>query len=173
MFSPRTWRCFLRSCCGYCSAAVFSTHVEVFPSSLMFGKVSFCFLHARGGVSLHADAPAGVRGFSPRTWRCFLRLKDVAVLVGVFSTHVEVFLLVVSARKMHIRFLHARGGVSNVATGAFQSGEVFSTHVEVFLRSVDGTWYDTRFLHARGGVSIAFERLDLSRQFSPRTWRCF
>ena len=71
------------------------------------------FLHARGGVSIVPAIIAGVSAFSPRTWRCFQQDTKAFKRQFVFSTHVEVFLEIISKRTASKRFLHARGGVSS------------------------------------------------------------
>ena len=47
-FSPRTWRCFFLILNIVPGEAVFSTHVEMFPSRLMVLDRRTSFLHARG-----------------------------------------------------------------------------------------------------------------------------
>ena len=153
-FSPRTWRCF--RCYGLCEGLyqVFSTHVEVFPEDKKFLTSKVSFLHARGGVSRLRTLNCLTVKFSPRTWRCFRHRLLCLHRQGVFSTHVEVFLLADYDSNGAWCFLHARGGVSFIFDiGCFNLGfsprtwrcfpsrnrpqghdRVFSTHVEVFLR---------------------------------------
>ena len=93
-FSPRTWRCFL--------------------TKQQIRETESGFLHARGGVSKHDDAPDALTGFSPRTWRCFLVWEMIPDDSVVFSTHVEVFPGRALFSLLMLRFLHARGGVSHL-----------------------------------------------------------
>ena len=48
--------------------------------------------HARGGVSTICPNPVSCPGSSPRTWGCFHKRDLIAVMLGVFPTHVGVFL---------------------------------------------------------------------------------
>ncbi len=50
---------------------------------------------------------------------------------------------------------------------------VFPTHVGVFLKGYLRRINARRLPHARGGVSVEYQRGDLMRQSSPRTWGCF
>ena len=135
--------------------------------------ISWCFLHARGGVS---TTDAGTHSHTI-----------------VFSTHVEVFLKRRVPVGWRTSFLHARGGVSFIRTitttgnkfsprtwrcfyGLVRRrsiGAVFSTHVEVFLVRVTNIASFPCFLHARGGVSTTHSVKRNITAFSPRTWRCF
>ena len=92
---------------------VFSTHVEVFPLLYRWFVAGLGFLHARGGVSWFPEDDADFQLFSPRTWRCFQQDTKAFKRQFVFSTHVEVFLEIISKRTASKRFLHARGGVSS------------------------------------------------------------
>ena len=50
---------------------------------------------------------------------------------------------------------------------------VFPTHVGVFLKGYLRRINARRLPHARGAVSVEYQRGDLMRQSSPRTWGCF
>ena len=50
---------------------------------------------------------------------------------------------------------------------------VFSAYAEVFLLATSVIGLFSGFLRVRGGVSIRFTSSTSSRQFSPRTRRCF
>ena len=134
-----------------------------------------------------------VQVFSPRTWRCFPFIIWFYSCYEVFSTHVEVFLLLSVIIISNSGFLHARGGVSaffmssppvtwfsprtwrcfSIKKAVGQLANVFSTHVEVFPGSEKATSTKSGFLHARGGVSCPQLRMYMTIVFSPRTWRCF
>ena len=151
--SPRSWRCFHYECLGGQPIVVFSTLVEVFHSDDKSPLNWFCLLHARGGVSLVLMYALKSASSSPRSWRCFSRLINRLGGVIVFSTLVEVFLLLLLGGGLLLCLLHARGGVSakllNITPqqtssprswrcflnllGDGQSRLVFSTLVEVFL----------------------------------------
>ncbi len=112
---------------------------------------------------------------------------------SVFSTPVEVFLIVQCSTKECESLLHARGGVSiqrsmfNRSSGSSprpwrcfrviavqdEPAFVFSTPVEVFLHQPATGAVLMRLLHARGGVSDSLEYSGRSYESSPRPWRCF
>ena len=154
-------------------AAVFPTHVGVFPllheSALWPGGLP----HARGGVSRHAR-----HGHS---------------VMRVFPTHVGVFLRKLVGELSAKRLPHARGGVSqaegdeqynprssprtwgcfSVSVCFFLSESVFPTHVGVFPRSPCGQRKCSCLPHARGGVSNTPTMSSCGLPSSPRTWGCF
>ena len=102
--------------------------------------------------------------------------------LAVFSTSVEVFLMLMSKSSSCWRLLHVRGGVSirgNLLTvralssprpwrcfrvlSKFSSKRfVFSTSVEVFPNIEDESEDDTSLLHVRGGVSPLRRRVLLT-----------
>ena len=152
---------------------VFSTSVEVFPSTALTSSSIFCLLHVRGGVSF---------------WRrCGL------CLWCVFSTSVEVFLPKSRSKGTVPCLLHVRGGVSSRRPNAkrvrlssprpwrcfprqlrsWRNHRVFSTSVEVFLKVPQPRVTCRGLLHVRGGVSAGRYRMQKARKSSPRPWRCF
>ena len=90
--SPRPWRCFWAICVTLGIPIVFSTSVEVFPSSSRHGQRVSRLLHVRGGVSCFAGLEKDLAVSSPRPWRCFQLVSTTPVYNAVFSTSVEVFL---------------------------------------------------------------------------------
>ena len=112
--SPRTWRCFSAIISGVTIPLVFSTHVEVFPTSSHTRTRWRRLLHARGGVSRAGVLEICARVSSPRTWRCFQMENPKRGESGVFSTHVEVFLVPDLSLYYPPGLLHARGGVSGL-----------------------------------------------------------
>ena len=131
--------------------------------------------------------------FSPRMWRCFSIFDYVDSGACVFSTHVEMFLLV-SLLMMRLQgFLHACGDVSMVVSMVVliitfsprmwrcfllkRKGRskivVFSTHVEMFPDICLIGWTGSGFLHACGDVSSQASPILWVDAFSPRMWRCF
>ena len=130
--SPRTWRCFHIQEKKRCVKVIFSTHVEVFPTSCQKRLLRPNLLHARGGVSDNGATLLVTYKSSPRTWRCFLKNPFFHLLICIFSTHVEVF---PTAFIRSANFL------------------IFSTHVEVFPCSDSVRPLLLNLLHARGGVS--------------------
>ena len=124
-FSPRMWRCFWQIHRHRRSGGVFSTHVEMFPNRLLIGHAASCFLHACGDVSKCDTFACIPEKFSPRMWRCFVRLQSINRDVKVFSTHVEMFLRSKAKTNDTSRFLHACGDVSAKAEQA-KGDEKFS-----------------------------------------------
>ena len=110
--SPRTWGCFLLVAIGVLSAAVFPTHVGVFPAWNAQAEDGDSLPHARGGVSDGGRLHPRLSMSSPRTWGCFFQMSTMAFLPRVFPTHVGVF----PARSIRVKrprcLPHARGGVS-------------------------------------------------------------
>ncbi len=150
--SPRPWRCFSLTRVCTLVDAVFSTPVEVFPTTFQLEVHLYGLLHARGGVSplrvfVYAD-----RKSSPRPWRCFLLHDLLPRGPAVFSTPVEVFLSWRRAYTENGSLLHARGGVSTMAllklTGRRSSPRPWRCFCQAVL------------LTAKPGSS-------------PRPWRCF
>ena len=73
--SPRTWGCFFYEVCRSDGAAVFPTHVGVFPCADAALREKESLPHARGGVSPgRLRSRVGVLS-SPRTWGCFLQRR--------------------------------------------------------------------------------------------------
>ena len=113
--------------------------------------------------------------------------------MGVFPTHVGVFLLPAAPHRSASRLPHARGGVSIRTRGPssrgrssprtwgcfYQSGRfrcccyVFPTHVGVFLRGLAPKGGGCCLPHARGGVSPRTGESIPIPASSPRTWGCF
>ena len=69
--SPRPWRCFQKREQSRKKRHVFSTSVEVFPTSRQCAALGICLLHVRGGVSIGEGYSHHSPRSSPRPWRCF------------------------------------------------------------------------------------------------------
>ena len=89
--SPRPWRCFLKMMMLEIFYVVFSTSVEMFPTTEAKNKCLTSLLYVRGGVSVALAIEAISAGSSPCPWRCFWIQVSPFGFVGVFSTSVEVF----------------------------------------------------------------------------------
>ena len=181
--SPRPWRCFLSLLSNVNRNGVFSTSVEVFPTSTATASRFWRLLHVRGGVSPGRSRNFVRRVSSPRPWRCFRARARLAHAHAVFSTSVEVFLRTMYEIDSGLSLLHVRGGVSErdarggtrytssprpwrcfyLAAQAFFSQSVFSTSVEVFPSSRKLTDSARGLLHDRGGVSPAKQFVELSK----------
>ena len=191
--SPRPWRCFLHGPRVHRRQHVFSTSVEVFPSSCVAGEGGTCLLHVRGGVSYTVHGFTEDNMSSPRPWRCFLLPALPGKAVPVFSTSVEVFPTRSTTTMMQLSLLHVRGGVSERdARGGtrytssprpwrcfhhglvhFGTEQVFSTSVEVFPKDFRFRQRRYGLLHVRGGVSAVRTCGFAYLPSSPRPWRCF
>ena len=110
--SPRTWGCFWFLVALIGCIAVFPTHVGVFLLQVLQQAQLACLPHARGGVSILEDRDEDRVLSSPRTWGCFQKLKCLLRVLGVFPTHVGVFLIDAPSGLSKFRLPHARGGVS-------------------------------------------------------------
>ena len=85
--SPRTWGCFRQRSSCRVRAAVFPTHVGVFPSSSVTAFRDSCLPHARGGVSISEWPNDAAVWSSPRTWGCFWNpRRAVSALAFVLSS---------------------------------------------------------------------------------------
>ena len=113
-----------------------------------------CFLHVCGDVSPVPIEASITLEFSPRMWRCFLRILHITEGRTVFSTYVEMFPPSVKAEFWWMRFLHVCGDVSRLVrkvvdslpfsprmwrcfsceAGRGSGQGVFSTYVEMFLQ---------------------------------------
>ena len=131
---------------------IFSTYVEVFLLPKPFAGRFRNFLHVCGGVSSGYLVPFFVDEFSPRMWRCFFVKVTTTVAGTIFSTYVEVFLMLNRGALNGGNFLHVCGGVSfsvfqtrrirtfsprmwrcfSARRYAFCARFIFSTYVEVF-----------------------------------------
>ena len=113
-FSPRAWRCFLRTVPPVHDGSVFSTCVEVFLQLRHCALADSSFLHVRGGVSIPNAVSPYDSQFSPRVWRCFREERDREPRTDVFSTCVVVFPTDYRTALSAYSFLHVCGGVSIV-----------------------------------------------------------
>ena len=176
-----------------CGEEIFSTYVEVFPEHDREMRKLLHFLHVCGGVSSLTQICFLPALFSPRMWRCFPVATASKPAVYIFSTYVEVFLLVISQLTIFVNFLHVCGGVSPpvervVAVTEFSPrmwrcfhhfdrrgghGKIFSTYVEVFPENGFTSIMKKYFLHVCGGVFRCNEYHLEHHGFSPRMWRCF
>ena len=92
-YSPRVWRWSLLSDSEAAWKTVFSTCVEVIPSSFKSGQLNFSILHVCGGDPKVLDDKQIEEAYSPRVWRWSHPKMDSWALNAVFSTCVEVILI--------------------------------------------------------------------------------
>ena len=112
IFSPRMWRCFQHLFSMIPRANIFSTYVEVFLLCLRCSLLYEDFLHVCGGVSKEIFVQGTAEEFSPRMWRCFFKAGYSRSITKIFSTYVEVFLILALPSIDTLHFLHVCGGVS-------------------------------------------------------------
>ena len=187
------WRCFSEGLTFLTEHCIFSTYVEVFLDCRRKEVQCLNFLHVCGGVSTPVLLSSLLPIFSPRMWRCFHECSSVGSHRRIFSTYVEVFLLVRIELCRRSDFLHVCGGVSKHIVHAFALTEfsprmwrcfweftfarpsrvIFSTYVEVFPCPEPEPESRCDFLHVCGGVSRLIGSARRCKIFSPRMWRCF
>ena len=152
---------------------VFSTSVEVFLC--IFRPISSLsrLLHVRGGVSAQQLSTSAWGKSSPRPWRCFHVHSLVYIAKFVFSTSVEVFLVVREPVERFLRLLHVRGGVSERLCNDHDSRQSSPRPWRCFRVTVQMELRSSGLLHVRGGVSRHSRSGDFNFWSSPRPWRCF
>ena len=165
----------------------------VFPRPASLPRPAYPLPHARGGVSQCLRRDTSPAGSSPRTWGCFLTVRQKKKRASLFPTHVGVFPIDGSSSITVSTLPHARGGVSCAwltpwrGTGSsprtwgcfwaaqegYQPTYLFPTHVGVFPEKAKSRQGWSSLPHARGGVSK--DSLDslIAMPSSPRTWGCF
>ena len=132
---------------------VFSTYVEVIPSSVSFSCAFWSILHVCGGDPAKKSADPLHIVYSPRMWRWSQQKLQADELVRVFSTYVEVILSSADLKTIANSILHVCGGDpiwhinrriinrysprmwrwSWTYRGISKCPSVFSTYVEVIL----------------------------------------
>ena len=91
--------------------------------------------------------------------------------MSVFSTYVEVILLLSIFNKLSCSILHVCGGDPEEFITFDQLKRVFSTYVEVILQDVAGGYAKTSILHVCGGdPEYSLGRIVIF-PYSPRMWR--
>ena len=153
---------------------VFSTYVEVIPCQLPTWFLIACFLHVCGGDPAEWLFPTHDGRFSPRMWRWSYVRFQLTEIQFVFSTYVEVILLILANFDSTVCFLHVCGGdpvldlVGGQGVGFSprmwrwswcwtlldQIETVFSTYVEVILLALKVQIVDWSFLHVCGGDPV-------------------
>ena len=129
--------------------------------------------------------------YSPRMWRSSLLQCNLVLLSNVFSTYVEVILILMINIVQLISILHVCGGhplkdlltrtvmlysprmwrSSSFGTCLWVASYVFSTYVEVILQPQYGTQTLRSILHVCGGHPYTDVCSTSIREYSPRMWR--
>ena len=109
-YSPRMWRwsCILNRSSD--SMNVFSTYVEVILNHWWNLCHWSSILHVCGGDPLFARLATLPVPYSPRMWRWSCSCSKVEAKKEVFSTYVEVILVLSSCQKSQHGILHVCGG---------------------------------------------------------------
>ena len=110
VYSPRVWRWSLNHTCIKSWWRVFSTYVEVIPCFDQLDLHSIRILHVCGGDPVPAMYHQCVKKYSPRMWRWSYSPRLKRIFKQVFSTYVEVILLVESYEVSTYCILHVCGG---------------------------------------------------------------
>ena len=109
-FSPRMWRWSWKSSVDCNSTAVFSTYVEVILKRCYQPINLMGFLHVCGGDPHRRKRKSTCRKFSPRMWRWSYPIDSHCQCSHVFSTYVEVILMLATNDLEIQGFLHVCGG---------------------------------------------------------------
>ena len=91
-YSPRMWRWSSPRIAAVIARIVFSTYVEVIPTSLKVAATFSSILHVCGGDPCFKPFKPAIWWYSPRMWRWSLEWQIHKRLKNVFSTYVEVIL---------------------------------------------------------------------------------
>ena len=110
VYSPRMWRWSYAEHKLAIFNWVFSTYVEVILVELMAFPQFMCILHVCGGDPIRKLAGSYHATYSPRMWRWSCTTWTVTGSLCVFSTYVEVILLLVNSIPVMDSILHVCGG---------------------------------------------------------------
>ena len=110
MYSPRMWRWSLDAMNLHVGLPVFSTYVEVIPTSLNVNKFEPSILHVCGGDPFSSLLNHRINLYSPRMWRWSRLYFALSLAFLVFSTYVEVIPLCGLSSIMLLGILHVCGG---------------------------------------------------------------
>ena len=110
MYSPRMWRWSHPRCNRNYYFWVFSTYVEVIPKHWAISCSLPRILHVCGGDPLLKGYNDQTGQYSPRMWRWSYRAISHLGGLCVFSTYVEVILILFSALFQGTSILHVCGG---------------------------------------------------------------
>ena len=191
LYSPRMWRWSHHRISHALHKSVFSTYVEVILVIFIIWHLQSSILHVCGGDPFEPDGYTWNLWYSPRMWRWSLRYIFISHLPSVFSTYVEVILIMFLALPDNWSILHVCGGdpmgnqfLINILSYSprmwrwslhkvglpFQQ-VVFSTYVEVIPWSFPEKKRTTGILHVCGGDPLFLHRHPERCLYSPRMWR--
>ena len=163
------WSCKLRALLT--QQLVFSTHVEVILYFFFDQFDRSCILHTCGGDPKSCITLFLQNQYSPHMWRWSRIVEGLDSFARVFSTHVEVILLMMVWLHLLKSILHTCGGDpsdlvnrisadtysphmwrwSQYCCNKYSSALVFSTHVEVILLMMVWLHLLKSILHTCGG----------------------
>ena len=165
--------------------------MEVIPTRVLSLHLSKCILHTCGGDPVCSCWWCDVSKYSPHMWRWSQVQNSKGQRKRVFSTHVEVILLLKIAKMRFLSILHVCGGDprntiyicdqpkysprmwrwSYHASSAIHTITVFSTYVEVIPRYTRGCPSHIRILHVCGGDPNWFSGCSSGLRYSPHMLR--
>ena len=109
-YSPRMWRWSHSQKVILHAVKVFSTYVEVILVPCIVGLLRNRILHVCGGDPKQAGSTRYIWRYSPRMWRWSSYNRTYALEEPVFSTYVEVILLLFLYPILFLCILHVCGG---------------------------------------------------------------
>ena len=165
--------------------------MEVILSKNGFHCCKNRILHVCGGDPINPFYCVAMVEYSPRMWRWSLWRVDKVVTVMVFSTYVEVILVIPFNGVVTYCILHVCGGDPLMQIAYEYEPEysprmwrwslisllspvlswVFSTYVEVILATFASRHSAWCILHVCGGDPNTFKNFFSVSLYSPRMWR--
>ena len=110
LYSPRMWRWSYSICHIGLRYPVFSTYVEVILNSTLITNFNNSILHVCGGDPRRRLNSHLQWLYSPRMWRWSSFQVNIAFVLYVFSTYVEVILTMSCNSVIFLGILHVCGG---------------------------------------------------------------
>ena len=148
-------------------------------------------LHVCGGDPGIPSSSAFWMMYSPRMWRWSWFRHQYRGIKNVFSTYVEVILILISWNDITLGILHVCGGDPEPGKLIIMNAKysprmwrwsylffnrsiwlsVFSTYVEVILEVMNSPRPFLRILHVCGGDPATTKVWAMKMKYSPRMWR--
>ena len=132
-YSPRMWRWSRLASSRRMQHRVFSTYVEMILKSNSVESISCGILHVCGDDPHASPYKANAHQYSPRMWRWSSRSASAAEKGAVFSTYVEMILLIAIKGPSASSILHVCGDDPGRCLWTISKLWVFSTYVEMIL----------------------------------------
>ena len=185
------WRWSLNGICENRTHDVFSTYVEVILQVQQMNYPKMSILHVCGGDPDRYELFEACKEYSPRMWRWSSTIDVSDTNIVVFSTYVEVILLLAHRQGINCSILHVCGGdpfvwICHKILLKYSPrmwrwswhprlnqtpSRVFSTYVEVILWPFNFQWIAICILHVCGGDPQVIIEESCRKRYSPRMWR--